>query len=99
MLDFWAFLKPVYWSKGMPLTSEQIEILVHTVLHGPAVDRPSALFDLVGAVSDPGGDASRYEYAETAMRAIDPQTKEYEAWFQGRIAVAVGQRLRPNVTA
>lgn len=82
-----------------PVNAEQIEILVHTVLHGPAVDRPSALFDLVGAVSDPCGDATRYEYAETAMRAIDPQTKEYEAWFKDRIALAVGPRLRPNVTA
>lgn len=70
----------------MSLTPEQVESLVNTVLSGPAIERASALFNLLKVVSDPNGNAERYEYAIEAMKAVDPQTREYEAWFQERLA-------------
>lgn len=67
--------------------AEQAESLVSTILHGPTMNRATALFNLIKAASDPKGDQTRYWMAEEAMRAIDPQTKEYEAWVEKRIAV------------
>lgn len=81
----------------MPLNPDQVEDLVQTILHGPTIDRASALFSLIGAVSDPEGDKSRYDCALSALRATDPQTVEYEAWFQDRVAAAVG--VSPPVPA
>lgn len=69
-----------------PLSSEQTERLIHIILSGATAERASALFELLKAVSDPGGDRDRYECAVDAMRATDPLTPEYEIWFQGRIA-------------
>lgn len=82
-----------------PLTPEQIESLVTTALSGPAIERPSALFNLIKAVSDPSGNKERYEWALEAMRVIDPQTVEYDAWFQARVAgpVQVGPPARVSV--
>lgn len=69
------------------MTAEQTEELVRTILHGPTIERPTALFDLIKAASDPKGDPARYWVAEEALRAINPQTKEYEAWLAQRLAV------------
>lgn len=71
------------------LASAQIENLVHTILGGSTIERPSALFELIKAVCDPEGDKDRYESALDALRATDPLTQEYEAWFQGRTASPV----------
>lgn len=70
-----------------PLTPEQIEHLINTVLSGPTVEKASALFELIKAVADPEGDQDRYECALKALRTTDPLTKEYESWFQGRVRV------------
>lgn len=69
----------------MATTPEQIESLVKTILSGPSIERPSALFELLKLVMDPGGDEEKYESALSALRTTDPFTREYEAWFQGRI--------------
>lgn len=71
------------------LTPEQTETLIDTILSGPSIERPSALFNLVKAIADPNGDRDRYDCALSAMRVVDPLTQEYEAWFQGRVATAV----------
>lgn len=69
-----------------PLTPEQAEHLVSTVLNGPSIERPSALFNLVKTVYDPNGDEDHIESAVNLLRAIDRQTKEYEACFEERVA-------------
>lgn len=68
------------------LTPEQIESLVNTVLDGPVIERPSALFNLLKATSDPDGSVDCYQRALEAMQATLPLTREYEMWCQERIA-------------
>lgn len=76
-----------------PLTPEQVTQLIDTILSGSTLDKASALFEVIKAVSDPSGDADRFECAVEAMRAIDPQTREYEAWFQGRVSSSSQARI------
>lgn len=73
----------------LPLTPEQAEYLVNTVLSGPSIERASALFNLVKTVYDPNGDADHGESALNLLRAINPLTKEYEQWHQERTSSPV----------
>lgn len=85
-----ANLVPRAGENKMPLTLEQTEALVQTILHGPTIQQPSALFELIKAVSDPRGDRHKYDCAINALRAIDPQTREYDQeWFRKRAASPV----------
>lgn len=68
-----------------PLTPEEAGNLVNAILYGPSINKASALFTLLKIVSDPHGDSDKYESAISLLRATDPLTKEYDAWFQGRI--------------
>lgn len=79
------------------MRTEETEALVSEVLHGPTIEKPSAFFELIKAIADPNGDAARYDVALDAMRAIDPQTKEYEAWFQKRSAAKAEPRPKRKV--
>lgn len=76
------------------MKTEETEALVSEILHGRTLEKPSALFELIKAVADPNGDANRYDVALDAMRAIEPQTKEYEKWFQTRTAVKAEPRTK-----
>ena len=83
----------------MPLTSDQTESLVRSALHGSPLQRASALFELVKAIADPKGETDRYDCALDAMRAIDPQTLEYEEWFKRRVASSENTDIAEEVTA
>jgi hypothetical protein len=77
----------------LPLTPEQAEHLVNTVLSGPSIERPSALFNLVKTVYDPNGNADHSESALNLLRAIDCLTKEYETWFQERVTSPIALEI------
>lgn len=83
----------------MALTPEQTETLVNTVLHGPTAQQASALFELIKAVSDPKGNKRKFDCAIDALRAIGPQTLEYEAWFDQQVTRPVRASFSSSVAA
>lgn len=64
------------------LTDADIEYFVDAVMNGPTIKRASSLFLLVKLASDS-------QVRETALRAIAPQTTEYEAWISSMMREAV----------
>ena len=83
----------------MPLTSDQTEFLVRTALHGSPLQRASAIFELVKAIADPKGESDKYDCALDAMRAVEPQTAEYETYFKLRVSSEVKTDIAEKITA
>lgn len=68
-----------------PLSPDEAAALVQTILTGPTVERPTALFKLLHGVADPEGNESKYDAALSALREVYQKTPHYEQAFQSAL--------------